>query len=465
MIFAKRFGTPLLAALAVWTGGAATVRAQLPSYLADPSLNLQQAAFNMALTGRGFGAFPQTIQGNYSRGAQNAAFMRYAQGYSPYSYGLGTTPYNTSAASLYANSLNNPYLSSSGVNPYANLYGAGAGYGGLSAMSSSGSLPTSAGAGYGAGSDYSASPYSSSMYDMDPYGGYLRGAASVITGQGKFITQFQQAKLSKEQAEQAKIETRRKLFDEIMYERAQTPSFTKQQEKLAALRLRRSQNTPSITEIWSGHALNILLKDLKALHAKKPSGPEIELSNDTLKQINIVDAKGKGNIGLLRNDGRLTWPPGLQELEPVDETQAIRRNLDALARRAVQQAANGEVDAGVLKDLRSKVQKLHRLLGKNVNDLPTSQYIEAKRYLNNFDDAVKGLASPNVANYFNQTWMAKGKTVQDLVDYMVNKGLTFAPAVSGDEGAYQALYSALAAYDLALRQKEVASRDKKAARK
>jgi hypothetical protein len=109
-----------------------------------------------------------------------------------------------------------------------------------------------------------------------------------------------------------------------MYERAQTPSFTKQQEKLAALRVRRSQKTASITEIWSGHALNNLLKDLKALHAKKPSGPEIELSKDALKQINIVDAKGKGNIGLLRNDGQLTWPPGLRELEPVDETQAIR---------------------------------------------------------------------------------------------------------------------------------------------
>jgi hypothetical protein len=187
MIFAKRFGTPLLAAVAVWSCGAATVRAQLPSYMADPSLNLQQAAFNMAMTGRGFGAYPQTVQGNYSKGAQNAAFRQYAQGYSPYSYGLGTTPYKTAAASLYANSLNipfmaNPYLGSSGANPYANRYGAGAGYGGLSAMSSSGSLPGSVGAGYGAGSDYSASPYSSDMYNMDPYGGYLRGAASVITG-------------------------------------------------------------------------------------------------------------------------------------------------------------------------------------------------------------------------------------------------------------------------------------------
>ena len=50
---------------------------------------------------------------------------------------------------------------------------------------------------------------------------------------------------------------------------------------------------------------------------------------------------------------------------------------------------------------------------------------------------------------FSKDFVGKGKTVQDLVDYMVQKGLRFAPAVSGDEAAYQALYSALQAYDLA----------------
>jgi hypothetical protein len=461
MNFAKRLGIPFLAALAVWDCAAVGARAQFAVNLANQNMALQQAAMNMALTGRFNG-----MRGNFFQGARNAAFLQNAQGYSPYSYGLGTTYFNPVASALYANSvyansLNNPYLSAL-TNPYASLYSASSPYGGLSAMTSYGGLPSSVGSGYGGG--YGGGGYYPYSYaTQDPYGGFLRGSADVINAQGKFLSQVQQAKLYKEQAEQAKIETRRKLFDEIMYERANTPSFTERREKLAALELRRSQKTASINEIWSGRALNILLKDLKQLY-RKQSGPDIDLSKDILKQINVVGAKGKGNIGLLRNDGQLTWPLGLRDLEPVDESREIRRNLDRWAQRAVKQAANGEVDAGLIKDMRANVQKLHRLLARNVNDLPTSQYIEAKRFLNNFDDAVKSLESSDVANYFNQTWMAKGKTVKDLVSYMDEKGLSFAPAVSGDEAAYQALYSALAAYDISLHQNDVVSRDKKTER-
>jgi hypothetical protein len=44
-------------------------------------------------------------------------------------------------------------------------------------------------------------------------------------------------------------------------------------------------------------------------------------------------------------------------------------------------------------------------------------------------------------------YRAQGKTVGDLVKDMSNKGLRFAPAQDGDEGAYSALYKAMAAYD------------------
>jgi hypothetical protein len=239
-----------------------------------------------------------------------------------------------------------------------------------------------------------------------------------------------------------------------MYERAHTPSFNDQQEKLAAHQLRRSQLTAPITEIWSGKSLNDLLGDAMKLHGKEVFGPRIELEPETLKQINVLGgAKAAGNVGILRNEGRLTWPVGLTALKPVkgiEETpEELREFLTRKARTAVEQAGNGRVAAGVIKDLRSAVAKLHRLLAKNVNELPTNDYIEAKRFLNNFDDALTVLARPDVGNYFNQTYIAKGKTVKELIDYMRSKGLTFAPAVSGDEAAYQALYQALAAYDVA----------------
>src|SRR5262249_13455342 len=90
-----------------------------------------------------------------------------------------------------------------------------------------------------------------------------------------------------------------------------------------------------------------------------------------------------------------------------------------------------------------------KILTENVRVLPTSQYIEAKRFLNNFDDAIKALQEENVANYINKDWKEKVTSVAKLVDHMRKRGLRFAPAVSGDEAAYQALYNGLAAYSVA----------------
>jgi hypothetical protein len=273
---------------------------------------------------------------------------------------------------------------------------------------------------------------------------------------------LQQAKIYKEQANQASIDTRRRLFDEIMYERSHTPSFNEKMEQLQAHALRRAQLTAPITEIWSGKSLNDLLGDLKKLNFTKAQGPDMELSPEILKQINVrAGAKAIGNIGILRNDGRLSWPIGLKDLKPSKTAEEIRTFLDNKALTAVQQAVNGKVSTGIIRDLRSKVKELHKLLAKNVSELPTNEYIEAKKYLNHFDDAIDLLTRDDVGNYFNQTYAAKGKTVKDLVKYMLDKGLTFAPAVSGDERAYQTLHQLLAAYDLAARQEMHTDKERK----
>jgi hypothetical protein len=81
----------------------------------------------------------------------------------------------------------------------------------------------------------------------------------------------------------------------------------------------------------------------------------------------------------------------------------------------------------------------------------SSSYIGGSRFLNQFEDAVRALEQPDVANHFNGVFRPKGvKTVAELVEHMNSHGLRFAPAVAGDESAYRALHSALAACDRAL---------------
>jgi hypothetical protein len=99
--------------------------------------------------------------------------------------------------------------------------------------------------------------------------------------------------------------------------------------------------------------------------------------------------------------------------------------------------------------MESCVDKLEKLLRKNINELPFSEYTEAKRYITNLRDGLKALREPNAADFANGKFKLKGNTVRDLVEYMAKNGLQIAPAVGGEEGAYVALHRALVAFSQA----------------
>src|SRR5262249_53309293 len=61
-------------------------------------------------------------------------------------------------------------------------------------------------------------------YYYDPYAGYLSGAADVINAQGQFMVSTQQAYLQREQVRQARLDNRRRAFDEYLYERERRPT-------------------------------------------------------------------------------------------------------------------------------------------------------------------------------------------------------------------------------------------------
>ncbi len=82
-----------------------------------------------------------------------------------------------------------------------------------------------------------------------------------------------------------------------------------------------------------------------------------------------------------------------------------------------------------------------------MSGLSPDQYVESKRYLKLVGNTVTALKGRDVSNYFNGNWTAKGKNVAELVQFMREKGLWFAPATPIDEPAYLALYYALASYD------------------
>ena len=383
-----------------------------PAFRVNPNLTLQQAAFNYAVMGRAFAQIP------------------------PYLYGYNPYP---SAVSVYGSAAPtyNPYL---GYGSLANNY-------------------LSTGAGYGYGDPYSSGGYSPYGYGYDPYGGALRGVADIVGAQGRFAVSMEQSRMMREQRRQAEVDTRRKIFDEWQYERANTPTLEDIREQDKKLARRRALNDPPITEVLSGTALNTLLDHLKMLQGTGAKGPNVAIDEETLQHVNVTSGSG-GNVGILKNAGRLNWPLALR----ADEYKAQREEIDRDLPKLVEKAEFGnpvDVDAGSLLTIKKNVEKLHDKLAGNVGEIGTGQYIESKRFLNFLNDGLRALGNDDVTNYFTHKFAAKGKTVAELVKYMGDKGLKFAPAMSGDAdvAAYRALHSALAVYDVSLSQ-NVAEREK-----
>lgn len=303
---------------------------------------------------------------------------------------------------------------------------------------------------YGTSNPYTAmsNPYSpayASPYAYtDPWGGVLRGEADIMRAYGTVITSQEQARLMREQALQARLDTQKKRFDLEMYIKANTPTFTEEQAKVAKTTLKRIQTNSTPYEIVNGAALNLLLDDVRRFPGRKVSMEPISISEDVLKQLNII--KSVGNLGILRDNGKFTWPLALQELLSSEQQKAVEAQAQALYKNSLK----GKLDANVLRDLRMELEKIRDTLTRKILDIPTSQYLDAKRFLNDFDDARLALErGEGITQAEFHKWASGGHTVQELADYMVSRGLKFAPATAQDEASYRALHSAMVALDLA----------------
>jgi hypothetical protein len=302
-------------------------------------------------------------------------------------------------------------------------------------------LSTTGSAGY-------SSPYSggASTYGEDPGAGFLRGSSDVIREQGNYLKNVQSARIIQTSADTGRLDYRRRLIEEARYERMSQPTTEEIRQQQLKSELNRARHEPPISDIISARSLNDLLHHL----SNDPTRPKVDLpialDDDVLKHINVTGVNPNGgSVGLLKDDGNLQWPQPLM----AAEFKAPRELLSKTLRPVVQNLKSGEsVGSGSLNDLKTDLAQLNMLVSKS--ELPATDYIEAKSYLDQVGGAVRALGDKDVANYFKHRFSAKN--VAELVDDMRRKGLDFAPAAPGDEGAYRALQQALAAYDYSVPQ-------------
>ncbi len=288
-------------------------------------------------------------------------------------------------------------------------------------------------------------PYVPGYYPpwYNPYsfgaGGILQGQASVISASAEATVQMEKARIEREKANQEKIETKRKAFDQMMYEKANTLTYTDEQKWYKDRKLSRIVTNPSQGEITSGTAMNIMMPYVKDMSIKGTMGPPILIDQELLRHINVAAAAGS-NLGALKDPTQLDWPIVVQG--PKQE------KLAAALPQIVSQTINGNLNQKTYKAVKSQVTELQEDLRQQFRkeEIDGGEYLTGKRFLDSIEEAVKALPQPGSKKVLDGAYAAKGRSVPELVYNMEIQGLLFAPSNPGDEPAYRALSNLFIAF-------------------
>src|SRR5262249_31107153 len=155
-----------------------------------------------------------------------------------------------------------------------------------------------------------------------------------------------------------------------------TPSLEEQREFRRQQEFWRSWNDPPLTEIWSGRALNDLLRGLQLARSEHGyRGATVPLDAELVRRINVTSGTTPAGIEVFRRGEELRWPSPLRG-ESFDKN---RTEIDKLVPNVVQQVASATGDAGGFDSLDQAIAGLRSLLRDNIRNMSSTDYIEALR--------------------------------------------------------------------------------------
>jgi hypothetical protein len=293
----------------------------------------------------------------------------------------------------------------------------------------------------GWGGDTGATPWSTN------YGSWITPAPTndsrdyIALNQAAYANSFM-----REDLRAKKLQHRRAVFDEMRYERENTPSDEELRQQQMQLSLMRARNNPPEREIWAAVPLNDLLKNIQRTQAREAViGYSIPLDPDLVKHISVTATADNRGSNVMFNPATMPeWP----EAFSGDAFTEDKKKLEgALKTMADAQMAGKTPASGTAKKY---VAGIREKLYQNRFQVSSQDYVDGLTFITQLGDTITSLSKPGAKNYLDGTYSAKGDTVRDLVDYMTSKGLTFAKATSGSEPYYTALYQQLVTYELGL---------------
>jgi hypothetical protein len=196
------------------------------------------------------------------------------------------------------------------------------------------------------------------------------------------------------------------------------------------------------SDVASGEVLNQVLAAVAIAEAKGGKGPSAFLPPQLLDDVRFSGGLGD-LLNLVRQSGRLQFPAAFAGPELRDLRDALDRDLTAAAAPLL---AGKPLDPMKVMKLEATFKRLEDAAAPVVRNLSFEDAIAARRFLNQFANAVRAMKGTGLTGVVNPNWATEGANAGDLAKHMTKYKLQFAPAPRGGEPAYLALHRALVTY-------------------
>ena len=197
----------------------------------------------------------------------------------------------------------------------------------------------------------------------------------------------ERTRIERQRAAQAKLETRKKALNEILYEKAMTPTYGEEKALDENKKVQRMMTTPLSTEIAEGKTLNQFLPFIQHLTSKGALGPPVPLDPYAISRIAITMAGNGPNVSLLRQ-GPISWPLPLRG--------PIQQKLAAVLKVAVAQATKDDLQPAIYNE----VVSLHKQLSEDftrrfqADEASAGDFLLATPFLDTLEANILALDQP-----------------------------------------------------------------------
>ncbi len=253
---------------------------------------------------------------------------------------------------------------------------------------------------------------------------------------------YQQAEKQRIRNDSERIELRKKYLDHMKDEFSFKVNFEnfKRNVKRASKEEQYSHPGASQEDILSGHALNIQFNFFKERKEQLNSGDSQPIPANCLEHINTCSiSKTGGSLGILKHE-KLPWTMLFQDEVFRKDRQIVEVGVKELKQQALSGQANFPLAASVLDSIR----QLEQTKRNHIERFMLTPYgHEANHFLTDLRKALTDLQEhPRELSIYLRP--IEGKTVAEVVHYMQEHGIEFAPAMKGQNLAYKPLYDAFA---------------------